>query len=905
MPPKKEAVALQKSLVNQEHWDEMLATDGLTVVDIYQKWCGPCKAVQGLFRRLKNEIGDDLLHYATAEADGIESLERYRGRCEPCFLFYGGGELIDVVRGAAAPGLQHSIIHQLSTEHKVLEEGAERKVIKDPILASMEKQEKAAEKAASDEQKRLEEESMNEIGGEDISLRPVSEGKVRRFFDGESSGPVPKQVTVVLIKPDAVKAEKTPEIIEKIIAQGMEILVQEERTLTEEEAREFYKDQAGEDHFEDLVAFMASGPSCIMVLTKGDTGEGVVEEVREVIGPKDVEVAKTEAPDSLRAIFGTDKTMNALHGADSGERAARELSFFFPSFNVPNVPGTGPPPAVQKTLALIRPDALKQHKDSIIEKIQEAGFEVCLQKEIQLTEEQAKEFYKEQEGLDHFDELIQHMTNGPVLALGLAKEEAIQGWRNLIGPKEVDVAKEKAPDSLRAQFSITDSRINSLHGSDSIETAEKELDMFFPKEHTLAVIKPDATTEHKDAIIERITEAGFNIACQKDIHMDQDIATQLYKEHEGKEFYDQLISHMTSGPSMVMVLSREDAIDNWRTLMGPTDPEVAKDQAPESLRALLGKDILHNAIHGSSSKGQAVKKIKELFPEVQVTETGKVIVPKAADGLKDVKGESADEEDGEKKSDETSNDKAETSIPVAEISAPVAETTPPMDEEAKTQEVTEEATEEEKKEMNESKDNKEDKTEETDKAESNTETKTEEVEEGETIKPDGSDPVDSVEQKEEPEPADVKDDANPDESKPDEIAGDESKPTEEVKPPEASEDSKPEGDNEAKQESVEKAEDAQEPEPESPNDAVKDGDNANTESAEEPKVAEDANEATEEAKTTDEPAEEAAGEQPATETHADEKHNSAGADDTAVSKPEDEEDKPTEEATVESTGGGE
>ncbi|XP_071942611.1 thioredoxin domain-containing protein 3 homolog isoform X8 [Antedon mediterranea] len=794
MPPKKEAVALQKSLVNQEHWDEMLATDGLTVVDIYQKWCGPCKAVQGLFRRLKNEIGDDLLHYATAEADGIESLERYRGRCEPCFLFYGGGELIDVVRGAAAPGLQHSIIHQLSTEHKVLEEGAERKVIKDPILASMEKQEKAAEKAASDEQKRLEEESMNEIGGEDISLRPVSEGKVRRFFDGESSGPVPKQVTVVLIKPDAVKAEKTPEIIEKIIAQGMEILVQEERTLTEEEAREFYKDQAGEDHFEDLVAFMASGPSCIMVLTKGDTGEGVVEEVREVIGPKDVEVAKTEAPDSLRAIFGTDKTMNALHGADSGERAARELSFFFPSFNVPNVPGTGPPPAVQKTLALIRPDALKQHKDSIIEKIQEAGFEVCLQKEIQLTEEQAKEFYKEQEGLDHFDELIQHMTNGPVLALGLAKEEAIQGWRNLIGPKEVDVAKEKAPDSLRAQFSITDSRINSLHGSDSIETAEKELDMFFPKEHTLAVIKPDATTEHKDAIIERITEAGFNIACQKDIHMDQDIATQLYKEHEGKEFYDQLISHMTSGPSMVMVLSREDAIDNWRTLMGPTDPEVAKDQAPESLRALLGKDILHNAIHGSSSKGQAVKKIKELFPEVQVTETGKVI----------------DEEDGEKKSDETSNDKA------------------------------------------------------------------------------------------------VKDDANPDESKPDEIAGDESKPTEEVKPPEASEDSKPEGDNEAKQESVEKAEDAQEPEPESPNDAVKDGDNANTESAEEPKVAEDANEATEEAKTTDEPAEEAAGEQPATETHADEKpDNSAGADDTAVSKPEDEEDKPTEEATVESTGGGE
>ena len=75
---------------------------------------------------------------------------------------------------------------------------------------------------------------------------------------------------------------------------------------------------------------------------------------------------------------------------------------------------------------------------------------------------------------------------------------------------------------------------------------------------------------------------------------------------------------------MVMVLSREDAIDNWRTLMGPTDPELAKEQAPESLRALLGKDILQNAIHGSSSKNHAILKIKELFPEVEVTENGSV-----------------------------------------------------------------------------------------------------------------------------------------------------------------------------------------------------------------------------------------------------------------------------------------
>ncbi len=175
---------------------------------------------------------------------------------------------------------------------------------------------------------------------------------------------------------------------------------------------------------------------------------------------------------------------------------------------------------------------------------------------------------------------------------------------------------------MRAQFSLTDSTINCVHGSDSVESASKELNYFFPTEHTLAIIKPDASVEHKDAVIERIHEAGFNIACQKNIELDRELAEQLYKEHEGKEFFDSLLEHMTSGPSMIMVLSREDAIKGWRTIMGPTDPDLAKEQAPESLRALLGKDILSNAIHGSSTKEHAEDKIKKLFPEVDINSDG-------------------------------------------------------------------------------------------------------------------------------------------------------------------------------------------------------------------------------------------------------------------------------------------
>nr|P90666.1 RecName: Full=Thioredoxin domain-containing protein 3 homolog; AltName: Full=Intermediate chain 1; AltName: Full=NME/NM23 family member 8 [Heliocidaris crassispina]BAA09934.1 intermediate chain 1 [Heliocidaris crassispina] len=693
MPAKKEQIQLQKEILNQEMWDELLSLEGLTVIDVYQKWCGPCAAVLSLFKRLRNEIGDDLLRFAVAEADSIETLERYRGKCEPCFLRYGSGQLVNVVRGVNAPALLKNVERELKQEHKVLEEGVERVVIKDPLLAAFEAEEQQAAQAEELEKKRLEEEArikeIKELGDAgEVSVRPVSQGTVDTLMHGRQDGPqtepVPKEVTVVLIKPDAVANGHVDSIIAKIEEHGFEILTTEDKTLTEDEAREFYKQHEEEEHFEVLVTFMASGPSKILVLTRGDTGEGVVSEVRNLLGPKDIEVAKEEAPDSLRAQFGTDKKMNAMHGADSKETAAREMAFLLPNFSVPIVPGTGPPPTIEKTLALIRPSALKDHKDEMLQKIQEAGFEVCLQKMVQLTEDQAKEFYKEQEGTPHFEDLIREMTSGEVLALGLAKESAIQSWREFIGPTTIDEAKEKAPDSLRAQYSIPDTQVNVVHGSDSVDTAEKELGFFFPKQTTLAVIKPDAAGEHKEAIIEKIKEAGFNISLQRDVELNKELASKLYLEHEGKEFYENLIDHMSSGLSMVMVLSREDAVDGWRTLMGPTDPDYAREHAPESLRALLGKDVLQNAVHGSSNPEEAKTRIERLFPDVEVLPGGEVKDSVASISMEQsqVKGEG--EEGGEEQTEQPAGEGEEQQAeqPAAESGEQQAEGGEPATETA-------------------------------------------------------------------------------------------------------------------------------------------------------------------------------------------------------------------------------
>uniref|UniRef100_A0AAY4DUQ8 Thioredoxin domain-containing protein n=1 Tax=Denticeps clupeoides TaxID=299321 RepID=A0AAY4DUQ8_9TELE len=578
MASKKKEVSLQASITSEEQWSEMRATTGLTVVDVYQRWCGPCRAVVSLFRKIKNELADDLLHFATAEADSIEALKGYRDRCEPTFLFYGGGELVGVQRGADAPLLQKIIVELLCQEKRVLKEGLMHRV-KDEGLTNEDK-------------------VANEI-----FLIPAN-----------------KSHTVGIIKPDAVAHGKVNEIMMKIQDVGFEILAHEERTLTEDEARDFYQHKAAEAYFEDLVQFMSSGPSHILVVSCTEGSKDVIQAWREFIGPANVEEARRQRPESLRALYGSAALQNGLHGSEDSERASRELAFFFPSFReaaAASEPDEAEREPAERTLALIRPDVARENREKILSRIHEAGFTVALQKEVMLTEQQVRSFYCSHEEENYFPALLRSMTSGPVLALALARRDAVHHWRSLLGPKDISRALQEQPDSLRAQFRLEGEAINQLHGSGTDEEAKHEIDFFFPHEETLAVIKPDAMGEHKA----EVEAGGFTVTQMKEMVLSREMAEQFYKEHQSKPFFNQLVDFMCRGPCLMLILSKVNAVEEWRAMMGPTDPAEARNMAANSLRARFAKDILQNSVHGSSDCQHARDKIHLIFGEVD-PETG-------------------------------------------------------------------------------------------------------------------------------------------------------------------------------------------------------------------------------------------------------------------------------------------
>lgn len=120
---------------------------------------------------------------------------------------------------------------------------------------------------------------------------------------------------------------------------------------------------------------------------------------------------------------------------------------------------------------------------------------------------------------------------------------------------------------------------------------------------TFTMVKPDAfAAGNSGAIIKMIEEAGFAIKAAKLTKLTAERAGQFYEVHKERPFYNDLVAYMSSGPIIAMVLEKENAVEDFRNLIGATNPAEA---AEGTIRKLFAKSIEANAIHGSDSDENA------------------------------------------------------------------------------------------------------------------------------------------------------------------------------------------------------------------------------------------------------------------------------------------------------------
>ena len=277
----------------------------------------------------------------------------------------------------------------------------------------------------------------------------------------------------------------------------------------------------------------------------------------------------------------------------------------------------------EKTFGLIKPGCVDKMGD-ILERVSKEGFIVTQLKMVQLTQKEAAEFYREHEGKPFFSNLLDYMTQGPIVAFEIMGADAVAKWREILGPTDSSVARQEAPDSIRAQFG-TDKTRNACHGADSVESAKREADFFFGAKRrkntaklcdtTLGIVKPHAVIGGlTGGIMNEIHLAGLEITAVQLHNIEKVNAQEFYEVYKGVVAeYNQMVEELSSGPCIAMEISGNNAHGAFRELVGPSDPEIARHLRPHTVRAKFGQDKIKNALHCTDLPDDSTLEVEYFF----------------------------------------------------------------------------------------------------------------------------------------------------------------------------------------------------------------------------------------------------------------------------------------------------
>merc|ERR1711964_451251 len=285
------------------------------------------------------------------------------------------------------------------------------------------------------------------------------------------------------------------------------------------------------------------------------------------------------------------------------------------------------------TLGIIKPDAI-HHSGEIIAHTEKAiGLRLSDARMVKLTRAQAADFYREHKGKAFFEGLIDHMTSGPILAMQFVGNNAVQGWRKVLGPTNPIEAKQNAPESIRAKFGSTNPR-NAAHGSDGGASAHRELDFFFGRRNclnttascgnessTCCVVKPHCVLGGQfGEVLDNIQRKGWTVTALQLLNFERANAEEFYEVYkEVIPEYEMMVSELCTGPCIALEVSPPDKSETncvlrfKKEIAGPRDPVIAKELEKQSVRALFGVDKVRNAIHCTDLPGDTKLELSYMF----------------------------------------------------------------------------------------------------------------------------------------------------------------------------------------------------------------------------------------------------------------------------------------------------
>ncbi|CAH2102387.1 unnamed protein product [Euphydryas editha] len=284
---------------------------------------------------------------------------------------------------------------------------------------------------------------------------------------------------------------------------------------------------------------------------------------------------------------------------------------------------------MQITFAMIKPLPNKI-AGKILTHFYEHGLKITKMKKSFLTAEDINFIYRNQTSDPSFPFLLDYLTGQQVYGLELVGKDSVSACLKILGDKDPLKAE---PGTVRALYG-TDPVRNCAHVSSSPEAALEDIEYFFPppalrslrlqltatlSNCTLCILKPHAIREGKlGAVLEAIDEGGFNVTALNMFIVENINAAEFYEVYKGiVPEYKGMVEELSSGPCVAMEIVAKDKNVNtaieFRKLVGPSDPEIARLLRPHTLRANFGKTKVQNAIHCSDLAEDGLLEVEYFF----------------------------------------------------------------------------------------------------------------------------------------------------------------------------------------------------------------------------------------------------------------------------------------------------